>query len=54
MKIGTITVDMAHIPFIDHERAMTKAYAREQTLKWLLIGTNTFWIIICFICAVMR
>ena len=37
--------DMAHIPYIEHEHRMYKAYQREIKLKGWLIATNAMWLV---------
>ncbi len=36
-------LDMAQIPYIEHQKRMFKAYQAKKRLKWLLIGSNILW-----------
>lgn len=45
--------DMAHIPFIEHERRMFKAYERIKAWKIRFIVSNIVWVI-CVIWLAMR
>ena len=38
-------IDMAQIPYIEHEYRMYKAYEREKRLKLILLGTNVLWVL---------
>ena len=38
-------IDMATIPYIEHEKRMFKAYQREKKLFFSLIVTNVIWVI---------
>lgn len=40
------TINMATIPYIEHEYRMYKAYVRERMLKIGLIVSNTIWVIL--------
>ena len=38
-------LNMAQIPYIEHQRRMFKAYKRERKLKTALIITNALWLL---------
>ncbi len=42
-------INMAQIPYIEHEYRMYKAYQREKRLKYILIGTNIVWAVVALI-----
>ena len=39
-------IEMAQIPYIEHEYRIYKAYEREKRLKLMLIGTNILWALV--------
>lgn len=47
-------IDMAQIPYIEHEYRMYKAYIREKKLKVWLVITNCLWMVGAIITAIVR
>lgn len=42
-------IDLAQIPYIEHEKRMFKAYQKINLLKMILVASNCMWLIVVFL-----